>query len=145
MTMRSYNYPAEELTKMVLDFPHFFFTISCLSSFIVFWYVLIWVFFFFVGENFKSDHVKQGSLSGLPTICLWTQGTSMRTVNRGEKIQRLLRNQQGIYTLKERLAMVVMYGLESTKRFWNDMTDTSAEDTVTAETMGGLLKLKDVH
>lgn len=63
MTMRSYNYPAEELTKMVLDFPQFFFTISCLSSFIgFFWYGLIWVFFFFVGEIFKSDCMKQGSL-----------------------------------------------------------------------------------
>lgn len=68
----------------------------------------------------------------------------MKTVNRGE-IHRLLRNQKGIYTLKERLAMAVTYGLESRKRCWNDMTDTSAEDTVTAETMGGLLKLKDVH
>lgn len=41
VTMRSYNYPAEEITEMVLDFPHFVFTVSCLlSSYIGFWFGL---------------------------------------------------------------------------------------------------------
>lgn len=59
MTMRSYDYPAEELTKMVLDFSNFFFAISCLlSSFIGFFGFFG---FFFVGENFKSNCMKPGS------------------------------------------------------------------------------------
>jgi len=68
----------------------------------------------------------------------------MGTVNKGEKIQRLTTNQQGMYTLKETGNGYVMYGLESRKRCWNDMVDASAEGMVTAETLGGLLNLRDV-
>lgn len=60
MTVRSYSYPEEELTKMVLDFSCFSFTISCLLFSFIFFFLLSFCLFLFVGENFKNDCMKWG-------------------------------------------------------------------------------------
>lgn len=39
----------------------------------------------------------------------------------------------------------VMYGLVGRKRCWNGMIDGLAAEMVTAETLEGLLRLKNVH